>query len=55
MEKLFNEKKCSECGRVFIVADSGAYRYKKNVGNRLRYFCGWSCMRSYEKKGVKCC
>lgn len=35
MEKLFNEKKCSECGRVFIVADAGAYRYKKNVGNRL--------------------
>ena len=54
MEKLFNEKKCGKCGRIFVVADSGTYRYKKNVGNRLTYFCSWSCMRSYEKKGVKC-
>lgn len=39
--------KCCECGKVFLHV--GQYAYKHTVGSRHFFFCGWNCMRKWEK------
>ena len=42
------ERKCHICGRVFMYRADWAY--KKGMGDGIKLFCSWSCMRKYEKR-----
>lgn len=46
--KQLREKKCPECGRVFIYRDY--WTYKKTYGDHITAFCSWTCMRKREAK-----
>ena len=49
MEENFWE--CAECGKKFYNTAIEQYIYKKyKPGRGIAYFCGWNCMRKYEKK-----
>ena len=48
----YNEHKCYVCGTVIKRMYWDEYIYKKNIGkkNKQVFFCGWNCMRQYEKR-----
>lgn len=47
---------CKQCGKYVDreAYDPDAYCYKKRIRigthNKLAYFCGWNCMRKWEKE-----
>lgn len=42
-------KKCPICGKEFIMYDPNwIYRFVYN--GKTHTFCGWNCMRKFEKK-----
>ena len=47
--------KCHVCGKDIDLSLYGDYVYKKikYKGQNYLYFCGWNCMRTYEKKEEK--
>lgn len=49
-------KTCAVCGKLFILP-SQEYVYKKYKGHgtnqRRVFFCGWTCMRQWEKEHEK--
>ncbi len=50
---LFEEKKCSECGKVFIPAPYHAYRRKQRTGNGNIWFCSYHCLVAWDKEHPK--
>ena len=54
-----NFYKCAKCGKVFYWTNIESYIYKKSTtrltSNKPKtiYFCGWNCMRKYEKEREK--
>lgn len=53
MEAFFDEKTCYQCGGTFIVPDCGQWTYKKYIyteGQRMKYFCCYSCMQAFVRK-----
>ena len=58
MEILFNEKTCDQCNRSFIVPDPGSWVYKQKTykgkdGQKLHYFCCWSCLNAWRKERLE--
>ena len=49
----FLEKKCSVCGKKFIVTPEWVYKTGTVRGNK--WFCSWGCKREHEKAtaGIK--
>ena len=48
--------KCYVCGKDIDLTIYNDYIYKKehpDSKSRTIYFCGWNCMRTYEKKEEK--
>lgn len=45
---------CAFCGEQFYIDNPGYYVYKKPASTKgsasMIYFCGWNCMRGFEKK-----
>lgn len=46
--------KCAQCGKEFYFSGE-TYAYKKSIGfksgkPKVLNFCGWNCMRTYERK-----
>lgn len=41
----YQEKKCHECGKLFISHDPDNWAYKKNG----YMFCSWHCLRDFER------
>ena len=45
---------CAFCGERFYIDNPGYYVYKKPASTKgsasMIYFCGWNCMRGFEKK-----
>lgn len=46
---------CEECGREVYIPVVGMWVYKKRdhldeKKGATKYFCGWNCMRKYEKR-----
>lgn len=45
---------CAFCGEQFYIDNPGCYVYKKPAstkgGASMIYFCGWNCLRGFEKK-----
>jgi hypothetical protein len=48
------EHKCTVCGKKFECKTTYAYRKVNKKGKANIYFCSYSCMRKYEKGGLKC-
>lgn len=48
--------RCVICGKEFVF-DGEEYTYKKYMikagKHKTLYFCGWNCMRKYEKESEK--
>lgn len=43
-------RKCGYCGgHVYPRGSLKDYLYKKMVKGHMIYFCGWNCMREYER------
>ena len=41
---------CEWCGKNFYTLNPTAWTYrKKTPASRILYFCGWNCMRAWEK------
>jgi len=43
---------CEVCGKNVFVPVIGMWTYKKadhHANGNIKYFCGWNCMRKYEK------
>ena len=50
MVELFDEVKCSHCGKNFIIPDCGQWKYMKKVYDgkpRREFFCSWKCLKSW--------
>ena len=46
------DKKCKECGKVFLVRDITDYAYScatGKTGQGRAYFCSWGCLRKWER------
>ena len=46
---------CGSCGKKFYIPNKDAwvyhrYAYRKSRENGHIWFCGWNCMRAWEKK-----
>lgn len=45
---------CAFCGEQFYIDNPGYYVFKKPASTKgsapMIYFCGWNCMRGFEKK-----
>lgn len=42
---------CAECGETIYIPMISYYIYKRQLNNKKRLiFCGWNCMRAYEKR-----
>ena len=39
------ERNCAQCGKQFLMTTQ-EWAYKKNT----KYFCSWTCMRTFEKQ-----
>jgi len=49
---LIDTRICHECSKEISVLYPHLWRYKRKVKfGRIYYFCSWSCLRAYEKKG----
>ena len=49
---LIDTRICHECSKEISVLYPHLWRYKRKVKfGRVYYFCSWSCLRAYEKKG----
>lgn len=46
---LFNERKCFQCGKSFVMSAPRQWKLKLNINNRLVVFCSWSCMEKARK------
>lgn len=48
----YNEHKCAVCGTIIKRMYWDEYIYTKKIGkhNKQVFFCGWNCMRQYEKE-----
>ena len=44
---IFN---CFQCGKEVERMFMDEYLYKKKHQDRTIYFCGWNCMRKFEKE-----
>ena len=41
---------CRVCGRKFYTINPSSWTYRKQDNrNHVIWFCGWNCMRAYEK------
>ncbi|MBR3008367.1 MAG: hypothetical protein IKI35_05660 [Stomatobaculum sp.] len=52
IRKNFNEshsKSCSVCGKKIIVGDLERYVYQREQKTGKLWFCGWTCLRKWEK------
>ena len=47
MNNIWPERKCTLCGKWFIVKDISEWAYKR--GERM-LFCSWHCVRAFEQK-----
>ena len=45
---LGKERKCDVCKKEFIYYPT--WVYKRSVGDRLKVFCSWHCLRAFERK-----
>lgn len=47
--KLYNEKKCAECGKVIFPTPEWVFKVT-NAGKVVKYFCKYSCKKRYEER-----
>ena len=47
--RVFREKHCVMCGKVFCRANYIDYAYKIPCSSGHRFFCSWTCMRKYQR------
>ncbi len=45
-----HQRNCYTCGKMIWPPDLYDYAFKRKEGKNARYFCGWSCMRSYDRR-----
>ena len=45
------ERKCSTCGKRFILREG--WVFKRTSGNGEKLFCSWGCMRKWDKEHGK--
>lgn len=44
---------CGECGKQIFIPVIGYWVYKRTDRSEdggMRYFCGWNCMRKYDRE-----
>ena len=46
----YGDKICPECGKGFFVNLPEQWVYKRTIGNTVRHFCSWKCVRAFDKK-----
>lgn len=46
----FKLYKCSVCGRMFAPPDIGDWVYKRVYHGRLKYFCRYNCLRTWDNE-----
>lgn len=46
---LFNEGKCYQCGRPFIMSDPKQWKLKLKINYKTVTFCSWSCLEKARK------
>ena len=46
---LGNDVKCTCCGKD-VYAYGRDYVYKKQYKGKIKYFCGWNCMRKFMRE-----
>ena len=47
---MFEEQTCGQCGVKFHPRVREIYVYKRNLGKRELLFCGYSCMRAFDRE-----
>ena len=49
---MMKKYKCFQCGKEFYNNNMKHYMFKQKInrGSKTIYFCGWNCMREYEKE-----
>ena len=50
---LFEEKKCAECGKVFLPAPYHAWRRRSKNKNHSAWFCSYHCLVAWDKEHPK--
>lgn len=50
VKKYRNERICSQCGKIFDCYAGDKWAYKMQRDNRIKIFCGYGCMRRYERE-----
>lgn len=41
---------CRVCGKKFFTSNPAVWTYRRqDKNNHVVWFCGWNCMRTYEK------
>lgn len=46
---LFNEGKCYQCGRPFIMSDPKQWKLKLKINYKTVAFCSWRCLEKARK------
>lgn len=49
LERVFDRRKCSGCGKEFETIDLKNYALKIKKGNEFVYFDCYKCMQNYKK------
>ena len=47
---MFEEQTCGQCGVKFHPRAREIYVYKRNLGKRELLFCGYTCMRAFDRE-----
>ena len=49
MTPYFSEYNCPQCGKHFVVADTGQWIYRVYNGHSNKYICSWKCLQEFRR------